>query len=213
MVVEMIKKDLVYLVTSLKSTIITMCIISLFLPMANVSYACVMPALVCYIGFYSLMAYEERNKMHIFNISLPVDRKDICLSKYVEVLLYILVSSILALLGVKYAQVTLMNTEQGIEIKTIEIITVMFSLGMVYSAVMLPTIFYFGTIKARYVLLLIYVLIFVGANSIKNDVIEKVLTKIMGVFNGSLVLMFVIAAAVFIASYIISNRIWDKKEF
>ena len=213
MVVEMIKKDLVYLVTSLKSTIITMCIISLFLPMANVSYACVMPALVCYIGFYSLMAYEERNKMHIFNLSLPVDRKDICLSKYVEVLLYILVSSILALLGVKYAQVTLMNTEQGIEIKTIEIITVMFSLGMVYSAVMLPTIFYFGTIKARYVLLLIYVLIFVGANSIKNDVIEKVLTKIMGVFNGSLVLMFVIAAAVFIASYIISNRIWDKKEF
>jgi len=213
MVVEMVKKDLLYLGTSLKTTIILMCIISLCLPMANISYACVMPALVCYIGFYSLMAYEERNKMHIFNISLPVDRKDICLSKYVEVLLYIIVSGVLALLGVKYAQVTSISSVHEIQINTVELITVMLSLGMVYSAVMLPAIFYFGTIKARYVLMLIYVFIFVGANSIKNDAIEKVLTKIMVVFNGSLVLMFVIAAAVFIASYIISNRIWDKKEF
>ena len=67
MIAQIIKKDFIYLTTSLKSTLVMMLIFSLFMPMANMAFACVMPALVCYLGFYSLIAYEERNKSNIFN--------------------------------------------------------------------------------------------------------------------------------------------------
>lgn len=213
MVMQIVKKDFIYLTTSLKSTLAMMLIFSLFMPMASMSFACVMPALVCYLGFYSLVAYEERNKSHIFNLSLPVSRQDICLSKYIENVLFIIFSSGLALIGLWLTQKNVASQTQFIEINMVEMSGIMLSIGLIYSAIILPCIFYFGTIKARYVLLLTYVLIFVLANNIKNSALNEAMYKVTSVFNGSLVMMLIVAVIISLISYMISSKIWEKKEF
>lgn len=213
MIAQIIKKDFIYLTTSLKSTLVMMLIFSLFMPMANMAFACVMPALVCYLGFYSLIAYEERNKSNIFNMSLPLSRQDICLSKYIENTIFIIFSSILALIGLWASQKSAASEIQFIESSSMQMLQIMLSIGLIYSAIILPCIFYFGTIKARYVLLATYVVIFVLANNIKNAALNEIMCKAANVFNGSLIFMLIGAIIATIISYMISKLIWEKKEF
>ena len=213
MIVQIVKKDFIYLITSLKPTLVMMLIFSLFMPMANMAFACVMPALVCYLGFYSLAAYEERNKSNIFNMSLPLSRKDICLSKYIENTIFIIFSSILALIGLWAAQKSAASKVQFIEVNSTQMILIMLSIGLIYSAIILPCIFYFGTIKARYVLLATYVVIFVLANNIKNAALNEIMCKAANIFNGSLIFMLIGAIIATLISYMISNQIWARKEF
>ena len=99
MVKELIKKDIIFLLSSLKSTVAIIICFSLFMSMINKAYGMVTPALACYIGFYSLMAYEERNKMDLVEFALPVSRQEICLSKYIEIVLFIIFSCICSTVG------------------------------------------------------------------------------------------------------------------
>ncbi len=210
MIVQIVKKDFIYLITSLKSTLGVMLIFSLFMPMANMAFACVMPALVCYLGFYSLVAYEERNKSNIFNMSLPLSRQDICLSKYIESIIFIIFSSLLALIGVWIAYKSATNEVKFIDVN---MLVGMLSIGLIYSAVMLPCIFYFGTLRARYVLLATYIIIFVFANNVKNSVLGEVMGKVTNIFGGSLIFILIGSIIVMGISYMISIQIWARKEF
>ena len=213
MIVQIVKKDFIYLITSLKSTLVVMLIFSLFMPMANMAFACVMPALVCYLGFYSLMAYEERNKSNIFNMSLPLSRQDICLSKYIENTIFIILSSLLALIGLWIAQKSAASEIKFVEVNMLDMLISMFSTGLIYSAVMLPCIFYFGTLKARYVLMVTYIIIFILANNVKNAALNEIIYKVTNVFGGSLIFMLLGAIIIILISYGISQQIWAKKEF
>lgn len=213
MLLQTVKKDFIYLSTSLKTTLIIMLIFSLFMPMANMAFACVMPALVCYLGFYSLIAYEERNQSNIFNMSLPLTRREICLSKYIENIIFVIFSSLLACIGCWMAQQTTASEIEFIEFNMVSMLLSMLSIGLVYSAVMLPCIFYFGTVKARYALFATYMVIFILANTIKNSVLSEIMYKVTKVFGGSLIFMLISAVMVIWISYIISQRIWAKKEF
>ena len=213
MIAQIVKKDFIYLITSLKTTLGVMLIFSLFMPMANMAFACVMPALVCYLGFYSLVAYEERNKSNIFHMSLPLSRQDICLSNYIESIIFIIFSSLLALIGAWIAYKSVANEAKFIDVNIFDMLVGMLSTGLIYSAVMLPCIFYFGTLRARYVLFATYIIIFILANNVKNSVLSEMLDKVTNIFGGSLIFILIGAVIVTVISYMISIRIWTKKEF
>ena len=210
MVAQLVKKDLVYLATSLKSTLIMVITFAFCLPMINVGFGCIIPALVCYIGFYNTLAYEERNKMDILNLSLPVDRKAICLAKYIEVLIFIVGGCILSSLGMLLMQRTsIILLEGGIY----GMIPVMLAVALVYSAIIIPCVFYFGTLKARYVLLLFYVVIFTLGNSLESTGFVNFINYIGRIGDGYVNLIgTLIALVLFILSYSISLRIWRYKE-
>lgn len=210
MVVQLVKKDLVYLATSLKSTLGIVITFAFCFPMINVGIGCIVPALVCYIGFYSTLAYEERNKMDILNLSLPVNRKAICLAKYIEVLIFIVGGCILSSLGMLLMQRTsIILLEGGIY----GMIPVMLAVALVYSAIIIPCVFYFGTLKARYVLLLFYVVIFILGNSLESTGFVNFINYIGRIGDGYVNLIGVLIALVlFILSYSISLRIWRYKE-
>ena len=210
MVVQLVKKDLVYLATSLKSTLIMVITFAFCLPMINVGFGCIIPALVCYIGFYNTLAYEERNKMDILNLSLPVSRKDICLAKYIEVLVFIIGACILSSISILCMhRNSLLLLEGGIY----GIIPVMLGIALIYSAIMIPCVFYFGTLKSRYVLLLIYIFIFIAGNNLESTVLVRFINYIAQMGNGYVNLIgLLIALVLFVVSYGVSLRIWQHKE-
>ena len=214
MVFQLVKKDLTYLVTSLKTTLATIIIFSLCLPLIGIGFGIVIPALVCYIGFYSILAYEERNKTNLLNIALPVSRRDICMSKYIEVILMIIVTCILALLSIVLSGFTSVENSMFLQTYFKVIIPLMIGIALIYSAIMLPCVFYFGTIKSRYVLLGIYLVIFILGNSIANADVGKMIQWIQDYFGKNYnIIGMVLAVIGFIVSYFISLRVWEHKEF
>ncbi|MBE6022450.1 MAG: ABC-2 transporter permease [Cellulosilyticum sp.] len=214
MVMHIVRKDFTYLFTSLKWTVFLIILFTVCLSGSNVGMGCVMPALICYMGFYNLMAYEERNKMNLLNIALPVERKDICLAKYIQVIIFIVIGSLLSAASVFLAVKTGDTKMAFWEGKIGGFLLTGTSIGLIYSGFIMPWIFYFGTLKSRYVLIVSYIIFFSLGNIINleflieaTEFLQRMNQDILG-FVGLLV-----AILVFVISYSISLRIWEKREF
>ena len=213
----LIKKDWIYLVTSLKSSLITSLLFCLFMPMCSVGFGVTMPALIGYIVTYSVMAYEARSKVELMTVSLPVSRKEMCTSKYIEGMVYLLLGCILTLIGSGIGFVAQLHV--GFE-EVLGILPMLFALsfcvGAVYNGIILPLVFYFGTVKARLYMMFSYIFIFSSAYTIGNTGVLD-LNKMTNMMNnlGSVlpVILIVVGIAVYYISYRVSHSIWMKKDF
>lgn len=215
MSMQLVKKDMVYLITSLKSVIIMGIVLALCLPFANIGFGIAMPALCTYLVVYSIMAYEERSKVMLLNISLPVTRKALCRAKYIEAFLFIIINTVLATVGTWVNYLVGEASYSGSFIELIEpLVVTMLVLGGIYIGVILPLIFHFGTTKAKLILMVTYIIIFVGASNIGKIDMSSVFGN-MEVLLGSFgqIILILIAVGALIISYSISLRIFEKKDF
>lgn len=212
MIWELVKKDIIFLVASLKSTLVSITLLAVFLPLTGIGFGIAMPALVCYIGFYGVLAYEERSKMHLLNLALPVTRKEICLSKYVYAIGLVIFATILSSIG---TSIGVMITESGEMSEFISrlpgYMALMFAVAVIYLSVIIPCVFYWGTIKARYVLMGIYMMIFIGASNINLITMGKMGKSFNGYLSGHGILL-IVATICFSVSISISLRIWEKRD-
>ncbi len=209
MTMKLVKKDILHLGYSLKSIWMMWVTLCTCLPLANFGFAVVMPALGAYITFNSMRAYEERNKGDLLTGALPVTRVAICSAYYIEVLLYIIGGSILSAISLGLR--ILMNDMQ---MAIAPFIGIMIIVGLVYTSVIVPVLFYFGTAKARYVLLLTYIIVFMGAsNAAKMDThyVSSIIEKLNSGIGG--ILIFLIAIVMWIISYFISLNIFKNKDY
>jgi ABC-type transport system involved in multi-copper enzyme maturation permease subunit len=218
---SLVKKDLIYLGTSLKRLVLMAVVFSIILPIGNIVYAFGIPAIMGYLLTYGVFAYEEKNKMNLLAISLPVKRSALCSSKYITSLIYIVASVTLTILGLivsSYAQVEngFVNTPGFI----INMLCMLLATALIYHACILPVIMYFGAIQVRYVLFILYVGVFVmigiwgeGAldrgNSLAN--IKLILDK--GLSNISSLIILLVSLLVYMISYSIANGLYSRKEF
>lgn len=214
MVGQLVKKDFISLFSTSKATFAMVILFSLCLPIGSVAFACVMPTLVAYIIVYNTLAYEERNKSDLFNVSLPVSRREICLAKYMQAVIAIIGSCILSTLGVWINQV--FEIEQGAQLagELGQMVTMMLVIAFIYIAIVLPCLFYFGTLKARYILFFTYIILFVVTSNVDAMRVRITMEFIECIFNGNSGLFgIVLAGMIMIVSYTISLAIWKKKEF
>lgn len=213
MIWELVKKDIIFLVASLKSTLVSITLLALFLPLTGIGFGIAMPALVCYIGFYGVLAYEERSKMHLLNLALPVTRKEICLSKYVYAIGLVVFATILSSIG---TSIGVMITEGGEMSEFISrlpgYMALMFATAVIYLSVIIPCVFYWGTIRARYILMGLYMMIFIGASNINFIALGKMNESFNRYLSGHGVLLLIAAVICFSVSISISLRIWEKRD-
>lgn len=214
MIWELVKKDIIFLVASLKSTLVSITLLALFLPLTGIGFGIAMPALVCYIGFYGVLAYEERSKMHLLNLALPVTRKEICLSKYVYAIGLVIFATILSSIGTGLGVMTAASGEMSEFILRLPgYMALMFAIAVIYLSVIIPCVFYWGTIKARYVLMGLYIVIFIGASNINMIILAKMGESFNRYLSGHGVLLLLIVAIIcFSVSISISLRIWEKRD-
>lgn len=213
MTLQLIRKDMLYLFKSLKCTAVTFVIFSMFMGMINTGITMVIPALACYIGLYSSIAYEERSKMNLLNVTLPVKRQEICLSKYVQGVIFIIVAALLGIIGM-YIKETLSPAEGALSARdAIGYIPIMIGFGLIYCSIMLPCIFYYGCINSRYIMLIIYGAIFGIAYAVGENFMGGILKSIQYMSVGTInLLTLLVGMILFVISYMISLMIWDKKD-
>ena len=214
MIWELVKKDIIFLVASLKSTLLSIILLALCLPLTGIGFGIATPALVCYVGFYGVLAYEERSKMHLLNLALPVTRKEICISKYVYAIGLVIFMTILSSIASGLRVVIGGEELRAFALSLPLYMILMFSIAILYLSVMMPCVFKWGTIKARYILMGIYIAIFIGSGSINWVVAtEKFSESLNRYLSGHNMLLLIIGALICCSISInVSLKIWEKKD-
>lgn len=209
MTMKLVKKDFIHLGCSLKNLLVMWVVLCTCLPVANLGFAIVMPALGAYITLNSMRSYEERNKGDFLTGALPVTRTQMCQAQYIEVLLYIIGGMILSTIGLGIKML-----ESDVQIAIWPAMSLMGIIGLIYTGIILPIILYFGVAKAKYVLMITYIIVFVGAfnmNAVAPEILNGVIEKVNGSIIGTI--SFLIAIIIWAVSYSISLVIFQNKDF
>lgn len=160
----------------------------------------------------SSFSYDEYNKWDSYALTMPVNRKQIVLSKYCFVLFFLVVSTILALIT-SLAGMMVHQTGTLQDILYSSMVAPIFILIII--CLLLPLLYKYGAEKARYALMFICLGIFgLGMFILPNFDLSGLLKLIDNLGTTGLALsVFAIGLITFVGSYFVSVAIYLKKEF
>lgn len=163
------------------------------------TYPCMMTGLLP----YTLYSYDEREKFSDFCASMPVSRRQYVSEKYVFGLIASAAAAVLTLIA------ALLNSNTGTE-EILPMLSVAAVAALVSQAVMLPFGFKFGVEKGR--------ILFIAVVAVLFAVFYIFMTpEVLGTFTLDAKSFCIIALAVsillFTASWLISQKVYENKEF
>lgn len=166
---------------------------------------------ICGMLSISSFAYDEQAKWDGYALTMPISKRDLVRSKYV---LAIILSFIGAVAGV------VLSAASNLDAPFIDWSGILIASGIalcasyLFNSMALPLLYKFGAEKSRVILLACYAVPLIGASLVMNE-LEKssgTLLRIQSLLNlGAILLPFVTIAVLFV-SYLISLRIYEKKD-
>lgn len=159
------------------------------------------------------MTYDHMAGWDKYVLTMPVERKTVVLSKYITTLLWAVIALVIGgVSGVVLSQVPAVKGEGLPEILAVS--AALFCMALFIYGIMLPLIFKFGVERARsfmFIVILIPVAAVIGLSKI---IPEQMIHSFLN--NYALFLIIGIAVfciALYMISYVISVKIYAKKEF
>lgn len=208
----LIKKDLLVLKGNMRIyfMVILMYALLSITNMMDVSF--ILPFLIM-MSFVTTFSYDEYNHWNAYAISLPGARQNIVKSKYVATILLLLVSFVITLC-VSLLSAIVRGGE--IDLFTISALTlVCTAMVMIMLSVMYPIIFKYGAEKGRLVMFVCTFAIVAGGGLLFSNTTMEVDTDAMNNFLDKFwyVCFIIVPAIAMYVSYLVSNKIFAKKEF
>ena len=209
-------KDL-QLMAGQKKTLIMIVIIGVIMSLSFESTA-VIAYLTVFAGVMALgtLSYDEFDNGYTFLFTLPFSRKTYVLEKYVFVVIWALAFMIIgSIVSV------ILSAVRGLSADPAEIVmtaVMILAMALLIAAVMIPLRLKYGAEKSRIVLFIIYGLFAIALLGLARlPLFEPLGKSIEGSFSSAgpalIAVPFVLAAAVYAVSMLISIRILEKKEF
>ncbi|MDO5844795.1 MAG: ABC-2 transporter permease [Methanocorpusculum sp.] len=207
----LILKDLLNLRTSLKTLAVMMIIFGIiFIPGKN------------YIAFYFIMmifaamlpstsiSLDEMSKWDKYALTMPITRREIVKSKYI---LSIILACISLIISAVLTMIFVLAFPEQIEHSVVSpfyFVIVIFALGPLYGSIILPILYKFGSVNARYIMM--GVIVIAGSAVL---VIFMILVNVIGSVNpvAATLLPIAVSLAIMFISYKLSCRIYGRKEF
>jgi len=208
----LILKDLINLKKSMKTLgIMLIAFAVLYIPMGNESFLSGMVVLMFAMMVITTMSYDDMAKWDTYALTMPISRKEVVLSKYLLLLMLDLTGVVLALV---LAFVGSFFTGTAITVETLMSIFIVLMIAVIFGSVLIPMIYKFGTEKARLMIILCAavptaVVLGLAQLNIPFPAIDNEET----VFGIIMIAMALISLVIFFASYFISVKIYQKKEF
>jgi ABC-2 type transport system permease protein len=166
---------------------------------------------ICGMLSISTFAYDEQAKWDSFALTMPISKRDLVRSKYV---LAVILCFIGAMAGV------ILSVASNLDAPFIDWSGILMASGIalcasyLFNSLALPLLYKFGAEKSRVILLACYAVPLIGASLVMNE-LEKssgALLRLQSLLNlGAILLPFVTIAVLFV-SYLISLRIYEKKD-
>ena len=209
----LIKKDLLLLKSNLVYFFVIALIYSLLIVEGTfgISFILVLP-IIAVIMFLSTFSYDDFNKWDAYAVTLPVLRKNIIKSKYIATLIIILGSSLLGLL-ISLLISTLPNQIFSLDIFIEEFLSAILG-AIIFISIMFPLIYKIGIEKARISVFLVVFGLLIVFNFLGGFIdFSRVLDKLNSLSDVWFIVIPIIAMLFILVSYIITSRIYLKKEF
>lgn len=174
-------------------------VIGIFVVLAYVEYNSVMiafPSLLAGVIPYTMYAYDEREKFNVYCDVMPVSRKSYVCAKYILGLATVIAASALSIAA------ALLSPAAEQPFPASLVIFQAMTPGLLAMSVMLPLGFRFGAEKGRLVMVLVFALFFAVSYGMNSTATINL--------NG--LGLTLIIAALLVLSWLLSQRIYEKKE-
>lgn len=208
-------KDFLNLKSTFKRLIPIMALwMIIFLPNGNSTFFGVVIMMMTMM-VVTTISYDDLAKWDSYALTMPVSRKEVVTGKYVVMLLLdgmgVIMALIIGLIGV----LILKNSSWS---EMMAVLVIIASIGLIAGSTMLPLIYHFGTEKARIIIILVAMVPTGLVLLLSGMVSERQWQWLTNIGADISLSMTIIGLAVFSAfyvacSYMISKRIYEKKEF
>lgn len=165
---------------------------------------------LCTTMIVSTFSYDDLNKWDSYVLTMPINRNDIVLSKYLTMLIFSFIGVLVSLIvsvTIGYFKNTLILNE------TLLINALILSISVCFGSLILPLIYKFGTERARLLMILCFLvptLALLVFKSILENISSPISIEI--ILNTLVYSLPFVAIFLFVISYFISSKIYSKKE-
>lgn len=207
----LIKKDFFLLRANLKTMLIIFIVYFIMILQGLFDATFVVP-LIGIMLFISTFSYDEFNNWNSYAVTLPDGRKNVVKAKYIASIILTIILGILALMIsiiVSYIKTNGINLEETIPALMGTVLSSVIIISLLY-----PIIFKFGATNGRIILFAIVFGVAGIIGIISNFVdMTSVINMINGLDSYPLIAIPIISIILLGTSYLISNKIYQNKEF
>lgn len=206
----MIKKDLFMIRNNLKSLLLAIIIYFFYTMMFDMDMSFILPFMIMMICI-STFSYDDYNNWHSFASSLPKGKINIVKSKYITTISLTIIATIISIICTFIISnfKTTINFSDAIS----SIGGYLFAIFILVS-ILFPFLFKYGAEKGRIVMFILgmgIVAVFILLKKVLNISIPA---NIITFFDSYGLIIFLVLSVIFISiSYLISKKIYLKKEF
>ena len=207
----LIKKDFLIIKVNLKSMVITFIVYLMLAFQGTFDVTFIIP-IIGIMLFISTFSYDDFNNWNSYAVTLPDGRRNVVRAKYIASIILTVVLGIIALaigIGLSYIKTNAINLNEiisslmGTALSSITIISLLY-----------PIVFKFGATNGKIILFAV-VFGIGGIVALVSNFIDmtSVINMINGLDNYSLIAIPIISVILLGISYLISNKIYQNKEF
>lgn len=207
----LIKKDFLTLKANIKSMIIIF-IIYILLSLQTASNIVIIIPIITIMLLIATFSYDDFNNWNSYAITLPNGRKNVVKAKYISSIILTITLAVIAVaisIGISYAKTNTLNLTKIVPVLTEIILSNTIIISLLY-----PVVFKFGATNGRIILFaIVFGVLGIGAlisQFINFTSIINVINKLANYQFLTVPLFFVVLLSI---SYLISNKIYQNKEF
>ena len=207
----LIKKDFLLIKANSKQMVIIFIVYLMLAFQGTFDVTFIIP-LIGIMLFISTFSYDDFNNWNSYAVTLPDGRKNVVKAKYIASIILTIILAIVSLaigIGISYTQKNSINLDEIISSQMGTMLSSVIIISLLY-----PIVFKFGATNGRIILFAV-VFGIAGIGALIEQFID--MTLIINIINGldsySLIAIPIISVILLGISYLISNKIYQNKEF
>ena len=207
----LIKKDFLIIKANLKSMIIIFVIYIMLAFQGTFDVTFIIP-LIGIMLFISTFSYDDFNNWNSYAVTLPNGRKNVVRAKYIaSIILTIILAAVALTIGIEisYTKTNSINLDEIISSLMGTMLSSVIIISLLY-----PIVFKFGATNGRIILFaVVFGIAGIGALIAQFVDTTPIINMINRLDSYSLIAIPIISAILLGISYLISNKIYQSKEF
>lgn len=207
----LIKKDFLLVKANSKQMLIIFAVYLMLIFQGTMDVTFVVP-LIGIMLFISTFSYDDFNNWNPYAVTLPGGRENVVKAKYIASIILTVILSVVALtlgIGVTYIKLNCINIEEVLSSLMGTMLSSVIIISLLY-----PIIFKFGATNGRIILFAV-VFGIAGICALLAQFIDftPIINMINKLDNCALIVIPIISIILLSISYLISNKIYQKKEY
>jgi len=207
----LIKKDFLLIKANLKSIVIIFIVYLMLAFQGTFDVTFIVP-LIGIMMFISTFSYDDFNNWNSYAVTLPDGRKNIVKAKYVASIILTIILGAVALaisIGINYTRTSGINLEEIVSSLMGTVLSSVIIISLFY-----PIVFKFGATNGRIILFAV-VFGITGIAALISQFIDMIpiINMINKLDNYAIIAIPIISILLLGISYLISNKIYERKEF